>query len=594
MARKLKTSEATIRELFAHPGSYSIPAYQREYAWEGEEARRLIEDVHSAMLDAGGEGGGNPYFLGSILLCNAPTAESVEPVPADAGSRLANVVDGQQRLLTLAIVFACLRDKLKRPDLGALLQGPGGSKLVLRAADQDFFERIVQAPGATNRDRGEKPGVNASATHKNILKNRNVLRQYLRTIGDAECTALADFLADHCNIVRLEADDEDYAYQIFLSINERGKDLTVEDIFQAEIIGPLDCEEQTKYKAIIDQVGRFGLEGRKNVARAKTFFSHMAAAQGWPNSRMVSAIRKRIREAGGPQGFKTAVFTPMAAAYMGALGLAAPQRELTPAARSALENLQLLETHGDDDWIATAMLALLRLDDPTTLESVIAELDRCAHVMAALGFGGTRRKKKYAAINDLLRNGEPPAALLAAMGWTPQDEVQAVRKIAQKLHISDDGTCRLFLFRIDAALSGRPISCYREMAQFALKHPDRFSVEHIIPKAKKLKPQAEEAWGPLFKSSAHRQLCAQFIGNLALVPLSENRDADQQGFADKKAILLGADPHPIHTTEMLRQASAWTLDELSERHRLMMEAALELWRLPGPITPPPRGLPPLD
>ena len=90
--------EYDISKIFSNDFVFSIPRYQRPYAWTTEHAGELLEDLLSFL----GEGDipvseVNPYFLGSIVLIkgsNLPRAE---------------VVDGQQRLTTLTILLAAIR-----------------------------------------------------------------------------------------------------------------------------------------------------------------------------------------------------------------------------------------------------------------------------------------------------------------------------------------------------------------------------------------------------------------------------------------------------------------------------------------------------
>ena len=75
--------------------------YQRPYAWEVEQAEILLDDLLSFL----GEGTEpidevNPYFLGSIVLIKSDGLPESE------------VVDGQQRLTTLTILLAALREVL--------------------------------------------------------------------------------------------------------------------------------------------------------------------------------------------------------------------------------------------------------------------------------------------------------------------------------------------------------------------------------------------------------------------------------------------------------------------------------------------------
>ncbi len=66
-------------------GRLSIPSYQRDYAWEAEQVRQLLEDVEAAPS---GE-----YFLGTLILLHEQDKEQ--------GWEAWAVVDGQQRLRTL-------------------------------------------------------------------------------------------------------------------------------------------------------------------------------------------------------------------------------------------------------------------------------------------------------------------------------------------------------------------------------------------------------------------------------------------------------------------------------------------------------------
>ena len=83
-------SEYSIQKIFCDDFVFSIPLYQRPYAWETEQAEALLDDLLGFL----GEGNDpvdeiNPYFLGSIVL--------IKP----EGLPNAEVVDGQQRLALL-------------------------------------------------------------------------------------------------------------------------------------------------------------------------------------------------------------------------------------------------------------------------------------------------------------------------------------------------------------------------------------------------------------------------------------------------------------------------------------------------------------
>ena len=76
----------------------AVPPNQREYAWENKEVKTLLNDFSREI----GEGD-RSYFLGTIVTIPRP-------------SNILEVVDGQQRLATTAIILSCIRDYLRKTE----------------------------------------------------------------------------------------------------------------------------------------------------------------------------------------------------------------------------------------------------------------------------------------------------------------------------------------------------------------------------------------------------------------------------------------------------------------------------------------------
>ena len=81
----IHATEKPLYKVFSDDFVFSIPAYQRPYAWTEEQASELLSDLLSFSNSTDPETDANPYFLGSIVLIKGET------VPE------ADVVDGQQR-----------------------------------------------------------------------------------------------------------------------------------------------------------------------------------------------------------------------------------------------------------------------------------------------------------------------------------------------------------------------------------------------------------------------------------------------------------------------------------------------------------------
>src|SRR5207302_7778826 len=136
-------SEHPIKKIFSDDFVFTIPLYQRAYAWTTEESEELLQDLMRAM--DGYEGSIDdlpPYFLGSIVLI-----QGNEP--------LAEVIDGQQRLTTLTMLLAALRSFIKSEyvegltsflcEKGNAITGtPNRYRLRLRERDAQFFQKYIQ------------------------------------------------------------------------------------------------------------------------------------------------------------------------------------------------------------------------------------------------------------------------------------------------------------------------------------------------------------------------------------------------------------------------------------------------------------------
>ncbi len=132
--------EYPLLKIFSSDFEYHIPAYQRPYAWTVEETSTLFDDLYSFYIS---EPEDENYFLGSIVLIKENT------------DRRADVIDGQQRLTTLTILFAVLAEYLKDPENKSscmeILQEKGHKlagiasqpRLFLREWNQDFFNKYI-------------------------------------------------------------------------------------------------------------------------------------------------------------------------------------------------------------------------------------------------------------------------------------------------------------------------------------------------------------------------------------------------------------------------------------------------------------------
>ena len=107
MPSNISAHEYPLRRIFGDEFLYKVPNYQRPYAWEWEHARELFEDVLDASNRVSPGDAVDDYFLGCIVV-----------VKSD-GDPASELVDGQQRLTTLTMLFCALRDAVNHLEPGS-------------------------------------------------------------------------------------------------------------------------------------------------------------------------------------------------------------------------------------------------------------------------------------------------------------------------------------------------------------------------------------------------------------------------------------------------------------------------------------------
>ena len=95
---QIKPEDKTIKAVLNCVNTYVIPRFQREYSWEKNNYREFLEDMIKSLEISDGIIKTSDYFIGTMLFIN------------DSISKEIQVVDGQQRLTTITILFSALSD----------------------------------------------------------------------------------------------------------------------------------------------------------------------------------------------------------------------------------------------------------------------------------------------------------------------------------------------------------------------------------------------------------------------------------------------------------------------------------------------------
>lgn len=244
MSNKITGKEYPLAKIFSSDFEYHIPGYQRPYAWTEIETGVLFDDLYDFYLTEPVDN----YFLGSIVLIK----EDDKPY--------AEVIDGQQRLTTLSILFAVMADTFKDTQYrtscrkylkedGSILEGIAAQpRLFLREKDQDFFAKYIQdiqLNGLADIDAAKLE----TEAKRHIQKNSQVLREKFEDSfkEDVDLLKFCQFLLTRCFLVTVSTPNQESAFRVFSVMNSRGLDLLPTDIIKSKTIGKLESNEQAEY-----------------------------------------------------------------------------------------------------------------------------------------------------------------------------------------------------------------------------------------------------------------------------------------------------------------------------------------------------------
>ncbi len=94
--------ETSLRKILEGSVQYQVPLYQRTYSWRKAQHERLWDDVVK-LADDRTDSPAITHFIGSLVLAPSPSSNP-------GGTTEYLVVDGQQRLTTLTLLLAAIRD----------------------------------------------------------------------------------------------------------------------------------------------------------------------------------------------------------------------------------------------------------------------------------------------------------------------------------------------------------------------------------------------------------------------------------------------------------------------------------------------------
>jgi hypothetical protein len=564
MAKTLEAHDKLIREIFEGSYQFEIPDYQRPYAWTTEQATELFEDLVSAMQDARMSGTSSQYFLGSIVLIKGDR----EPKSF--------VVDGQQRLSTLTMLFAVLRAVM--PDAadditdflykkGKISLGERNEyRLIAREEDAEFFRTNIQEPGGITQlvistDKLEDSRLRYRENAARLLEKAKAL------LPD-DLTALWKFLANDCSLVVISTPDLEAAYRIFSVLNNRGLDLAPIDIIKAEVLGSIrTLAGEVQSRAYAKEWSR--IETMLGRDAFGDLFGHIRTIYAKQKQRatLVKEFLDHVTEYKKPIDLIDKVIKPYAEVWD---FVRDADFEATEQAEEINEHLSWLNRVDFKDWVPPALIYFKRFrQQPQRLAEFFQLLERLTYFLLVTKAGINERIEIY---SKLTKEIEPESfdgdvIVLKTLELSNNQKHEFLAALDGDIYRKLPRARMALMLRLEALVSdGSKKQAF-----------DHLSLEHVLPQT----PRADSDWIKWFPDEDERDAWTHRLANLVPLHVRKNPSASNYEFATKKDVYFKGKgkASPFVLTQEVRSECDWTPSLLSDRQKRLVGVFEHHWDL---------------
>ena len=280
-----KTGATDIQWLFNGDVQFKVPQFQRNYDWTKENAETLWNDLVDGFQESNEESSSaTEYLLGPIVL-----------VRSDNKNKKYWIIDGQQRLSTISMIFCAARDimsdssiswdskiLISRHEIRKMIENTSSKnnkwKLTLNDTDRELFRQIQyweESDNAESKLKRIRKKMEKAKSHKRLVDNYLLLYKRMKcavytNFDDSQDLAskiksmpadekkklikknimsLHEFLIHVIQknfVINIVVDDDSTAYQIFETLNYRGRQLSKSNLIKNHVLSRVQERERQR------------------------------------------------------------------------------------------------------------------------------------------------------------------------------------------------------------------------------------------------------------------------------------------------------------------------------------------------------------
>ncbi|QXW24780.1 DUF262 domain-containing protein [Acinetobacter bouvetii] len=562
----MKASETKVEDfLSSNKTQFVIPVYQRNYAWNTSECLQLFNDI----IETGENDKINAHFIGSIVYVH-------DDVYTSSKIKELNIIDGQQRLTTLTLIYLAIfhfaiesnNEKLKSEINETYLINKfasGDEKIKLRTTDNnlDALKFLLRA------DKTEE-----YKTFSKVIENFNFFK---KKITSDNLKSIQDGLSKLMFVeVSLDREKDD-PQRIFESLNSTGLELTQADLIRNYILMGLNHEDQKNiYDNYWETIEKLAKNETTNQSLVSDFIRDFLTLE-------TNNIPKKDKVYNEFKlNYPTTSFEKTKETLQTLKGLVRhynklinPQNEQDIDIKNQLEYIQKLEINVSYPFLLKVYDDyFLKLIDKNTLIEVLELIQSYAWRRFIVGLQANSLNKtfmnlyKSIDIDNYLPSLQKSLTRKIGSQRFPknQETIDALR--IKDIYNTQSKNRTYFLHRLENHNNNEKVDIDNNL---------NITIEHIFPQNPDVK------WKTDIGSGDYTYIENNYLHTIANLTLSgnngalsnktfiEKRDLEEKGYKDSRLWL----------NKKLASYEKWGKEQIEDRFQLISERFLDIWKIPS-------------
>jgi hypothetical protein len=563
-------------------GRLDVPPNQRSYAWGETHIRNLLQDLNEAITQGSK---GDEYFLGTIVLIGR---EGEPP----------SIVDGQQRLATITILLARIRDHLNsinRNSAATYVEETFLSNIDIKSEsrvprvklnleDNEFFKSHIlpiqvpvdAAKAAKEKKKGSTPP-QVRPSNRRLTRASNLTREFVFDVTktlpvDAQADQLirwVDYIENYAAVLVVTVPDDVSAFRMFETLNDRGLKASQADILKNYFFskaGTRYPEAQLNWSELSNIVHSLATDEAEEDGpdraggRLVTYIRHLWVTTHGPTKEreLAAQIRREITNESRTMKFLT---DGSSAAQDYAALYSARHPKWNDYKPTTKQHIDTMAEHLRVKQIRPLMFAVARHFDPVEADKAFRLFVSWSVRFLIFGGRGGMLDTQYSLrAKDVGTKSITKARELreAMKSYVPSDpEFEAAFAVA----------------RVSRAYQARYYLRALENTKKQLSQPEyvpnesvaEINLEHVMPL------QVGEDWDV---DDDMAETSQNMLGNMVLLKSNQNRDLGNLPFAEKKVVYARSG---YDLTKQVASYAQWTLDEIRDRQGKLAKLAVKTW-----------------